>query len=219
MICNECHGNGFKDWVPETGHYDPCLACLGSGEKLDNVKPPEPTPRETAHLFEPGMPEFEKEFSAKPLQPSLMHHSLTKWDERFLRLAGEVASWSKDPSTKAGCVIVDEHRRVIATGYNGFPRKMPDVGLENREHKYSRTIHAEMNALMFATRAVEGATLYQHPFPPCDRCAAHIIQAGISRVVAVAPTLEQLERWQDSMLNAQDMFQVAGVEFVLCGAE
>jgi len=43
-----------------------------------------------------------------------------KWDLRFKNLALEVSEWSKDPSTKVGCIAVKD-RRVIATGYNGFP--------------------------------------------------------------------------------------------------
>ena len=43
-----------------------------------------------------------------------------KWDVRFLRLAHEVAKWSKDPSTKVGCILVKD-KKVISMGYNGFP--------------------------------------------------------------------------------------------------
>ena len=45
----------------------------------------------------------------------------SKWDVRFMRMAHEVASWSKDPSTKVGCVLVKD-RKIISMGYNGFPR-------------------------------------------------------------------------------------------------
>ena len=31
---------------------------------------------------------------------------MTNWDVRFLKLAKNIASWSKDPSTQVGCVIV-----------------------------------------------------------------------------------------------------------------
>ena len=44
-----------------------------------------------------------------------------KWHRRFLRLAAEIAEFSKDPSTKVGCILVRD-RRIISTGYNGFPR-------------------------------------------------------------------------------------------------
>jgi dCMP deaminase len=43
------------------------------------------------------------------------------WDLRFLTLAKTVSTWSKDPSTKVGAVIVDKNRRVVSLGYNGFP--------------------------------------------------------------------------------------------------
>lgn len=60
-----------------------------------------------------------------------------KWDRRFLELATLVASWSKDPSTKTGAVIIGPDRSVISTGFNGFPREMPDDPklYEDREKK------------------------------------------------------------------------------------
>lgn len=83
------------------------------------------------------------------------------WDERFLKLAKEVSTWSKDPSTQTGAVIVGIDKHVISVGFNGFPRGMPD-GTEiyaNREEKYSRIIHCEMNALLYAHESVRGCTL------------------------------------------------------------
>ena len=35
---------------------------------------------------------------------------LKKWHMRFLEMAELVGSWSKDPSTKVGAVIVDDNR-------------------------------------------------------------------------------------------------------------
>jgi len=37
-------------------------------------------------------------------------------------LARLVASWSKDQSTQVGAVIVDQDKRIVSTGFNGFPR-------------------------------------------------------------------------------------------------
>ena len=51
---------------------------------------------------------------------------LNKWDERFVRIAFEVATWSKDPGTKVGAVLVAD-RRIIASGYNGFPQGIEDL--------------------------------------------------------------------------------------------
>ncbi|MCP3894562.1 MAG: cell division protein DedD, partial [Bacteroides sp.] len=39
---------------------------------------------------------------------------LNKWDERFIRMAVNVAEWSKDPGTKVGAVLVSD-RRILAT--------------------------------------------------------------------------------------------------------
>ena len=49
-----------------------------------------------------------------------MSSSQKDWDEYFMRLTETVASKSKDPSSKMGCVIVDQNKRVVSLGYNGM---------------------------------------------------------------------------------------------------
>ena len=49
-----------------------------------------------------------------------------QWKNRYYDLAGEVATWSKDPSKKVGAIIVGNHGQVLSQGYNGFPRGMDD---------------------------------------------------------------------------------------------
>ena len=90
---------------------------------------------------------------------------MNKWVKRFFRLANEVATWSKDPSTKVGAVIVGENKQIISQGYNGFPRGVDDTEerYNNREIKYKMVVHAEMNAILNALyngSSVKGATLY-----------------------------------------------------------
>lgn len=123
--------------------------------------------------------------------------SSRKWDLRFVELAKIVASWSKDPSTQTGAVLVDADRRILSVGFNGFPQGMPDrpEDYANREEKYSRIVHCEVNALIFAGKLPEGTTLYTWPFLSCDRCAVQMLQAGVFRFVAPKATPEQLERW------------------------
>ena len=53
-----------------------------------------------------------------------------KWDQRFLDLAREVSTWSKDPSRQIGCIAVRD-RKILATGYNGFPK-----GIDDRRTKH-----------------------------------------------------------------------------------
>ena len=85
-----------------------------------------------------------------------------KWDLRFLELAKVVASWSKDPSTQTGAIIVRPDKTIVSVGFNGFAQSMPDNSLlyDNREEKYSRIIHCEMNALLRAFEIVSFLRLY-----------------------------------------------------------
>lgn len=139
--------------------------------------------------------------------------SSVKWDARFLALAEFFSRWSKDPSTKVGAVIVDDRRRVVSLGFNGFPQAMPDrqADYDDRDQKYSRIVHAEINAILLAGRSVEGMTLYTYPFVPCDRCAVQVIQAGIRRVVSIRPTTEQLARWGTAFEKTRMYFNESGI--------
>ena len=51
---------------------------------------------------------------------------ISKWEKRFYQMAELVASWSKDPSTKVGCVVVGPDREIRSTGFNGLPRGIKD---------------------------------------------------------------------------------------------
>jgi|TARA_Y100000310_G_C20704325_1_gene833614 dCMP deaminase len=117
------------------------------------------------------------------------------WDERFLKLAAHIAEWSKDPSTKIGAVVVKD-RKILGTGYNGFPTRIDDDIdlLENREEKYPRVVHAEVNAIINAKTDLSGATLYTTHIP-CSSCAGVIINAGIHRVFTYTPDDEFQKRW------------------------
>lgn len=140
--------------------------------------------------------------------------STALWDQRFLALAEHIATWSKDPSTQCGSVIVDQDRRIVSTGYNGFARGVTDDAdmLAIREMKLRMVIHAEENALLYARRDLADCTLYVWPMPPCASCAAKIIQAGIRRIVTRPPTAEQFERWRTDFLLALSMYVQVGAE-------
>ena len=142
---------------------------------------------------------------------------ISKWDKRFLRLAKEVSTWSKDPSTQVGAVIVDNDNHVVSLGYNGFPSRLEDTEarLNNRDLKLLYTIHGEMNAVLNSPRSVNGCTLYTWPFMSCDRCAIHMIQAGIVRCVSITASPEIEERWKDSLIKTRRHFYEAGVRLSL----
>jgi len=136
------------------------------------------------------------------------------WDQRFLDLAQLVASWSLDPSTRVGAVIVDADRRIVSTGYNGLPRGVADLPerLHNRDVKLDMIVHAEVNAILFAKRDLEDCVLYTWPFQPCSRCAGIVIQTGIKKVIA--PECNS-SRWTASFELSRKMFTEAGVEVQL----
>lgn len=135
-----------------------------------------------------------------------------KWDKRFIDVARLHATFSKDPSTQVGAVIVDRDRREVSTGFNGFPKNVKDTKerLENREVKLQLTLHAEENALAFARGDLRGCTIYI-THPPCAHCAAQIIQHGITEVVAVEAPPEMAERWKTGLDLARDMLMEAHV--------
>lgn len=106
------------------------------------------------------------------------------WDEYFLAIAETVALKSKDPSSKMGCVIVDQNKRVVSLGYNGLIQgaKESKMTLTERPMKYYFAIHSEMNALLFAYRDLTGCTLYNR-VATCENCLKYCLQAGIKRFV------------------------------------
>lgn len=140
-----------------------------------------------------------------------------KWDTRMLEVAKLHASWSKDPSTKTGTVIVRPDKTECSHGYNGFPRGISDkIELyENRVEKYRRIIHAEVNALLTAKEPLSGYTLYVWPLMPCERCAINIIQSGIIKVVAPVILKKYEDRWGESFELSASLFNEAGVDLVL----
>jgi deoxycytidylate deaminase len=79
---------------------------------------------------------------------------------------------------------------------------------------YSRIIHAEINAQIFAGD-VRGSTLYTWPFPTCDRCFVQMVQAGIARFVAPTPTAAQRERWGDAWARVDLYTYECNVPYVL----
>jgi dCMP deaminase len=143
---------------------------------------------------------------------------LNKWDKRYLALAKEVASWSKDPSTQVGAVTVGNKKEVLSQGFNGFPRGIVDSEdrYNIRETKYKYVVHAEMNAIYNATYSgvsLDGAVLYVYGLPICSECAKGIIQVGIKKVIIEKS--KELDNWNESVALSQKMFDEAGVELVI----
>lgn len=140
----------------------------------------------------------------------------TNWDKKYIELATLVAHWSKDPSTKCGAVIVRPDKTLASIGYNGFPKKCDDneAFYNDRQEKYGRTIHAEVNAILHAHEPLSGCTIYtvQDPMigPSCDNCTACVIQSGILEVVC--PSIVSNDRWNESINRGLQMYNEAGIK-------
>lgn len=140
-----------------------------------------------------------------------------KWASRMLKLAKEVASWSKDESTKVGAVITTPDGSPLSWGFNGMPMGINDAVPERHErpHKYKWFCHAERNALDLAPSSVENGVLFV-TFSPCSNCAQSIIQRKIKTVVIDSEhTADKMpERWKEDMTVAVDMLKEAGVSII-----
>jgi dCMP deaminase len=131
-----------------------------------------------------------------------------KWDDRYLKLALHVASWSKDPSTQVGCVIIDEKGRPVSFGFNGFARGCDDSPerYANRDLKLTLTIHAEINAVLAAGRHLDNCTVYI-THPPCLQCLVKLKQSFVSKIVCYDGGEDFSKRWnpQDSVKMAEEL--------------
>jgi len=114
------------------------------------------------------------------------------WDQYFLGLAFIVSFRSPDPSTKHGCVIIDENKIIIGTGYNGWCRDFNDKEIPTtRPAKYDYVIHSELNCLLNCSKPPRGGTAYVTG-KTCNECLKALIQAGIKRVVMADRTSHML---------------------------
>jgi len=143
-----------------------------------------------------------------------------KWHKRFLNVAYEAASWSKDTSTKVGALIIGADKKPKSFGYNGMPRDVDDDVPERHERpaKYLYFEHAERNAIYNADVPLDGCTIYITHFP-CADCARAIIQKRISTVVIDAKNNDReneglAERFAAQWAAADVMFAEAGVQVV-----
>lgn len=136
------------------------------------------------------------------------------WDDYFMGVALLSAQRSKDPNTQVGACIVNREKKIVGTGYNGFPTNCSDEELPwNREGefvdtKYPYVCHAELNAILNSIqRDLRECTIYVGLFP-CNECAKAIIQAGIKEVVFLSDKYAQT----DSVKASKVMFKMAKIK-------
>lgn len=142
----------------------------------------------------------------------IMNH--ISWDQYFMGVALLSAKRSKDPNTQVGACIVNEDKRIIGIGYNGFPRGcQDDVFPWGRDGgtvdtKYAYVVHAEANAILNSNSNLKGATLYVSLFP-CNECAKLVIQSGIKHVIYMSDKYNGT----DTDIASKRMLDAAGVTY------
>ena len=116
------------------------------------------------------------------------------WDDYFFDIARLVSTRATCPRAAIGVVLVDKHRRIVATGYNGAEAGQPhclEVGCEMYAEHCVRSKHAERNAVdaAWATMGNPGFAQFLYrlditpyvygPRPICSECAGAMHRAGI----------------------------------------
>lgn len=134
------------------------------------------------------------------------------WDDYFMGIALLSAQRSKDPNTNVGACIVNKEKKIVGTGYNGFPIGCSDDNLpwaregNFLDTKYPYVCHAELNAILNSTKNLKGCTIYVDLFP-CNECAKAIIQSGIIEIVYLSDKYADL----DMTKAAKKMLNQAGI--------
>lgn len=127
-------------------------------------------------------------------------------------IAETVASWSKHPHTRVGCVAIDDDKHQRSGGFNGLPRGCNDARLLD-QFRVSSTVHAEANAVAAAARTVMSGTTLFVTEPPCAQCAALLIQAGVKCII-YKPKPNMTTKWVESFQEAKVILKEAGVQLV-----
>ncbi len=142
--------------------------------------------------------------------------SRLSWDEYFMLQAMLASFKSKDPSTKVGCVFVDENNRQITMGYNGTVAGIDETQIpwgNNRNveweyQKYGYVIHSEANAISHARGDLKGSRAYVTLFP-CNECAKLIASQKVSEIIYLS------DKYRDTpeIRVSKKIFDLAGIPY------
>ena len=159
--------------------------------------------------------------NAYTVRDSLSNELSDTWISYFINVANVIATKSKDPNTKVGCVAIDiNSKRILSTGYNGFPAKVEELPQRwERPTKYDYVIHSEANAIAAAARfgiSLDGAALFV-TMRPCVDCSKIIAAAGIKTVYFVEEDENSCSTHGDWILkleNAINIFNEAEISLI-----
>lgn len=114
------------------------------------------------------------------------------WDQYFMQHAEIASKRSTCLSRHVGSVLVEDNR-IIGVGYSGPPRGAPHCNeCSRRDSKSgemlhdSRAVHAEVNAVLNATKIPQNASLYCTT-QPCFECTKMLINANVKRIIYKDP--------------------------------
>uniref|UniRef100_A0A1B0DGN1 Probable deoxycytidylate deaminase n=1 Tax=Phlebotomus papatasi TaxID=29031 RepID=A0A1B0DGN1_PHLPP len=139
-----------------------------------------------------------------------------QWEDYYMATAFLAAKRSKDPTCQVGACIVDDQKRIVGIGYNGFPNGCSDDEFpwskdspDPLGNKFMYVCHAELNAILNKNAtSLRGCTMYVALFP-CNECAKVIIQSGIREVVYMSDK----HAHKPHTVASKDMLTAAGVAF------
>lgn len=126
-------------------------------------------------------------------------------------LALSARSRSEDPHTQVGAVLFDEEWRTVSTGFNGFgPSFLPNENIfKDREMKSCLINHAEINAILYASRQPHYACMV---YSPCIHCAKTIAASKIKSVFFIKQYLKGVDQQPD--LKYEEIFKFYGINSI-----
>lgn len=107
--------------------------------------------------------------------------------EYISKVCDIVAEKSTCGRARVGCVFVNKDYEILATGYNGSPRKFDHCGNDNHlieDGHCVRTVHAEQNAIVQAAKnghSLDGSICYV-THTPCFVCCKMLINLNVREV-------------------------------------
>lgn len=137
---------------------------------------------------------------------------LNKWQKRHFSRARNVAEWSKDDSTKVGCVAVADGKYHIMDGYNSLPEYLDDDDQQfwKRPDKYDFVEHAERNMLYKMARfniKPDNFDVFMLWFP-CPDCMRALEAHGCKKIYCDLKT-HSLSKSEEYIRKFRNSFTIA----------
>lgn len=124
---------------------------------------------------------------------------MNSWKTTWFDLSDTISLRSKCSRRKVGAVIVEpDGKTLVSLGYNGAPRGFPEKFGEScatfcpracedtpsSDYSSCVSVHAEVNAILRATRPLDGCSIYVNS-AMCWDCAKIVANSGITSVCMV----------------------------------